>query len=101
LKEAIMQEHLSTISPGVGVAVLVHVSLGTNGITLFGSPDQKSLYLPSAARGETLICLGNTEPGAGSDVAGIASTAKRVDGGWTLSGVKSYVTNGYISDLAL
>ena len=101
LKEALMQEHLSTISPGVGVAVLVHVSLGTNGITLFGSPDQKSLYLPSAARGETLICLGNTEPGAGSDVAGIASTAKRVDGGWTLSGIKSYVTNGYISDLAL
>jgi alkylation response protein AidB-like acyl-CoA dehydrogenase len=101
LKEALMQEHLGTISPGVGVAVLVHVSLGTKGITLFGNPDQKSLYLPSAARGETLICLGNTEPGAGSDVAGIASTAKKVEGGWTLSGIKSYVTNGYISDLAL
>ncbi|MGA3115118.1 MAG: acyl-CoA dehydrogenase family protein [Syntrophobacteraceae bacterium] len=101
LKEALMQEYLGTVSPGVGVAVLVHVSLGTKGITLFGSRDQKNLYLPPAARGETLICLGNSEPGAGSDVASIASTAKKVDGGWTLSGVKSYVTNGYISDLAL
>ena len=101
LKEALIQEHLGTVSPGVGVAVLVQVSLGTKGITLFGSPEQKSLYLPPAARGETLICLGNTESGAGSDVAGIASTAKKVNGGWTLSGIKSYVTNGYISDLAL
>jgi alkylation response protein AidB-like acyl-CoA dehydrogenase len=83
------------------VAVLVHVSLGTKGITLFGNPEQKSLYLPSAARGETLICLGNTEPTAGSDVAGIATTAKKAEGGWRLNGVKSFVTNGYISDLAL
>ena len=101
LKEALMEEHLGAVSPGVGVAVLVHVSLGTKGITLFGSPGQKSRYLPPAARGETLICLGNTEPGAGSDVAGISSQAKKVAGGWLLNGTKSYVTNGYISDLAL
>ncbi len=101
LKEVLMEQHLGAVSPGVGVAVLVHVSLGTKGITLFGSPDQKSLYLPPAARGETLICLGNTEPGAGSDVAGIASRAEKVDGGWLLNGIKSYVTNGYISDFAL
>ncbi len=96
-----MQEHLGIVSPGVGVAVLVHISLGTKGITLFGNPEQKSIYLPPAARGETLICVGNTEPTAGSDVAGISSTARKVDGGWLLNGIKSYVTNGYISDLAL
>lgn len=101
LKQALLEEQLGIVSPGVGVAVLVHVSLGAKGITLFGSPDQKNLYLPAAARGETLICLGNTESGAGSDVAGIASTAEKVDGGWVLNGTKSYVTNGYISDLAL
>ncbi len=101
LLQALLQEHLGTVSPGVGVAVLVHVSLGTKGITLFGNPEQKSRCLPGAARGETLICLGNTEPGAGSDVAGIASTAAKTDGGWRLNGIKSYVTNGYISDLAL
>ncbi len=101
LKLALMEEHLGTISPGTAVAVLVHISLGTKGITLFGSPDQKSRYLPLASRGETLICVGNTEPSAGSDVAGMTSMAKKVGGGWVLNGIKSYVTNGYISDLAL
>jgi alkylation response protein AidB-like acyl-CoA dehydrogenase len=101
LKQALMMEHLGAVSPGVGVAVLVHVSLGAMGITLFGNQAQKSHFLPPAARGKTLICLGNTEPGAGSDVAGIASTVKKVDGGWLLNGTKSYVTNGSISDFAI
>ncbi len=101
LKAALLMEHLGTVSPGVGVAVLAHVSLGTQAIILFGNDTQKELYLPFAARGETLICLGNTEPGAGSDVASIAATATKVEGGWILKGVKSFVTNGYISDLAV
>jgi alkylation response protein AidB-like acyl-CoA dehydrogenase len=101
LKQALMQEYLGIVSPGVGVAVLVHISLGTKGLLLFGNDDQKQLYLPSAARGETLFCVGNTEPGSGSDVAGLVSTAQKVDGGWVLNGSKSFVTNGYISDIAL
>jgi alkylation response protein AidB-like acyl-CoA dehydrogenase len=101
LKQALMLEHLGTISPGTGVAVLVHTSLGAKAIALFGNQAQRGLYLPCAARGETLLCLGNTEPSAGSDVAGIASAVKKVDGGWLLNGVKSYVTSGYISDLAI
>jgi alkylation response protein AidB-like acyl-CoA dehydrogenase len=47
------------------------------------------------------MCLGNTENIAGSDVAGIAMTAEKVDGGWVLNGTKAYVTNGYIADLAV
>jgi alkylation response protein AidB-like acyl-CoA dehydrogenase len=101
LEHALLLEHLGTISPGTGVAVLVHASLGAKAIALFGNTAQRALYLPGAARGETLLCLGNTEPSAGSDVAGIASTVKKVDGGWLLNGVKSYVTSGYISDLAI
>lgn len=101
LKAALLLEHLGTISPGVGVAVLVPVSLGAQGIVLFGNQEQKKLYLPPACRGETLICLGNTESGAGSDVASIAATATKVEGGFILNGIKSYVTNGAISDLAL
>lgn len=101
LKQALLQEYLGSLSPGVGVAVLVHVSLGTKGIALFGSEEQKNAYIPAAARGETLICLGNTEPTAGSDVAGLAATAEKVENGWVLNGTKSYVTNGSISDLAL
>jgi acyl-CoA dehydrogenase len=101
LKQVLLQEYLGSLSPGVGVAVLVHVSFGTKGITLFGTEEQKKSYIAPAARGETLICLGNTEPTAGSDVAGLAATAEKVDGGWILNGTKSYVTNGTISDLAL
>jgi acyl-CoA dehydrogenase len=101
LEQALLFEQLAKISPGVAVAVLVQISLGTKGLTLFGSEEQKRKYLASALRGETLISLGNTEPTAGSDVANVATSAKKVDGGWVINGTKSYVTNGFISDLGL
>lgn len=101
LKQTILMEKLATISPGVAVAVMVQVSLGMVPLFLFGSESQKETYLPPAARGETLICLGNTEHKAGSDVANIGMEAEKVDGGWVLNGTKTYVTNGAISDLAL
>ncbi|MCG6982539.1 MAG: acyl-CoA dehydrogenase family protein [Deltaproteobacteria bacterium] len=101
LKQTILMEKLATISPGVAVAVMVQISLGMVPLFLFGSEPQKETYLPPAARGETLICLGNTERKAGSDVANIGMEAKKVDGGWMLNGTKAYVTNGAISDLAL
>ena len=101
LKQAVLMDCLARVSPGVAVAVLVQISLGTKGLSLFASDDQKAAYRDAAIRGETLVCVGNTEPTAGSDVAGIATRAERVDGGWLLNGTKSYVTNGNISDLAL
>ncbi|MCE5336524.1 MAG: acyl-CoA/acyl-ACP dehydrogenase [Desulfobacteraceae bacterium] len=101
LQQAMLLEHLGTISPGVGVSVLVQISLGAKGVVLFGNEEQKSSLIPRAARGEILLCLGNSEPLAGSDVARLASRAEKVAGGWVLNGTKSYVTNGYISDMAL
>jgi len=101
LTQTILMEKLAKISPGVAVAVLVQISLGMVPLFLFGSEVQKATYLPSAARGEILICLGNTEHKAGSDVASIAMKAVKVDGGWVLNGTKAYVTNGAISDLAV
>ena len=62
---------------------------------------EKLAKISPAARGETLICLGNTEHKAGSDVANIGTEAEKVDGGWVLNGTKAYVTNGAICDLAL
>ena len=101
LKQTILMEKLAKISPGVAVAAVVQISLGMAPLFLFGSEEQKENYLPSAARGETLICLGNTEHKAGSDVANIGMEAEKVDGGWVLNGTKAYVTNGAISDLGL
>lgn len=101
LKQAVLFEYLAKLSPGVAVAILVQISLGTKGLHLFGSEKQLDTYLPSAIRGETLLCLGNTEPTAGSDVANIAMRAEMTDGGWVLNGTKAYATNGAISDIAL
>ena len=101
LKEALIAEELAKVSPGVAVAVLAQVDLGLMGLLLFGSDKLKERYGNSAARGETLVSLGNTERQAGSDVAGIEMRAQKVDGGWLLNGTKAYVTNGLISDLAV
>ena len=101
LREALVMQHLAKVSGGVAVAALVHADLGLMGLHLFGSPALQNRYAASALAGDTLICLGNTEARAGSDVAGIETTARKVKGGWRLNGVKAYVTSGLISDLAL
>jgi alkylation response protein AidB-like acyl-CoA dehydrogenase len=101
LKAGMATEQLALISPGVAVAVMGHAGLGLMGLWLFGSEDLKKKYAPSAVQGECLICLGNTEREAGSDVANISARAEKVEGGWLLNGTKAYVTNGLISDLAV
>ena len=101
LREALITEELAKVSPGVAVAVLAQIDLGLMGLFLFGSDSLKEHYGRSAVRGETFMCLGNTESQAGSDVAGIEMRARKVKGGWLLNGTKAYVTNGYISDLAV
>jgi short/branched chain acyl-CoA dehydrogenase len=101
LREALIAEELAKVSPGVAVAVLAHIDLGLMGLLLFASDKLKERYGSSAARGETLISLGNTERQAGSDAAGIEMRAQKVEGGWLLNGTKAYVTNGLISDLAV
>jgi alkylation response protein AidB-like acyl-CoA dehydrogenase len=100
-QQALLFEALARISPGVAVAVLVQISLGSMGVALFGSDEQKELYLAPAVRGQTLLCLGNTELKAGSDVANVELSAARTAAGYVLNGAKAYVTNGAISDLAL
>lgn len=98
LKQALLMEKLAAISPGVAVAVLAHIALGIEGLWLFGSETLKQVLLPSAVSGQTLLCLGNTEVLAGSDVANVATKARETDGGWILKGTKAFVTNGTISD---
>ncbi len=60
----------------------------------FGTPAQRDHILPRMARGDDLWCQGWSEPGAGSDLAGIQSRATRTDGGWVLSGQKTWTTRG-------
>jgi alkylation response protein AidB-like acyl-CoA dehydrogenase len=101
LREALLAEEMAKISPGVAVAVLAHQDLGLTGLWLFGSDLLHKKYGPSAVQGNILLCVGNTESGAGSDSANIAMGAAKVEGGWVLNGAKAYVTNGLISDYAV
>jgi alkylation response protein AidB-like acyl-CoA dehydrogenase len=101
LKEALVAEELAVVSPGVAIAALAHIDLGLMGLFLFGSPEHHRTYGPATTQGKMVMCLGNTENLAGSDVAGISMAAEKVDGGWVLNGTKAYVTNGYIADLGV
>ena len=101
VREAMIAEELARVSPGVAIVALAHVDLGLMGLFLFGSQNLHQTYGASAVEGRTVMCLGNTENTAGSDVAGVSMSADKVDGGWLLNGTKAYVTNGLIADLGV
>lgn len=101
LREALLTEALARTSGGAAIAALAHADLGLMGLFLFGSEALQRRYGRDAVDGRTVMCLGNTEGRAGSDVAGIATRAEPVDGGWRLTGTKAYVTNGAVADLAV
>lgn len=65
----------------------------------FGTEAQKRKYLPKLARGEWIGCFGLTEPNHGSDPGSMESRARRVDGGYLLSGNKMWITNSPIADV--
>ena len=72
--------------------------LGSGAIRLFGTEEQKAEWLPKVARGEAIAAFALTEPDAGSDAASIVASAAQCDGGWHLSGEKTYISNGGIAD---
>ena len=73
--------------------------LGSGAISLFGSDAQMAEWLPKVAGGEAIAAYALTEPETGSDAANIAMRAEQVDGGWRLTGEKSYISNGTIADV--
>jgi alkylation response protein AidB-like acyl-CoA dehydrogenase len=82
---------------------IVSVSLGLVGKTIsrFGTAAQRDEYLPGIASGQLLGCFGLTEPGTGSDAAGLTTRAVRDRGDWLLTGEKVFITNGTWADVAL
>ena len=80
-------------------AMSVQSSLSMYAIYKFGSEEQKEHFIPEMAEGKIIGCFGLTEPDAGSDPAGMKSIAKKVDGGYELSGSKTWITNSPIADL--
>jgi acyl-CoA dehydrogenase len=103
LADAIVTEELARGgSGGVAAALGACKDLAAYYVARFGTDDQRGRWLPPAVRGETVAALAVTEPGAGSDVAGLACRAEaQPDGAWRLSGTKVFITNGARADWVL
>ena len=84
---------------GFAAATLVHTDMASPHLARYGSSEQKARYLPGVISGETVTAIAVTEPGAGSDVAGLTTRAERSGNGWVLNGAKLYITNGALADL--
>lgn len=80
-------------------ALGVQTTLSMTPIYLFGSQEQRERYLPAMARADKLGCFGLTEPDHGSDPGSMATRARSVDGGYRLSGTKTWITHAPIADL--
>jgi acyl-CoA dehydrogenase len=85
-------------SGGVGAGIGAHTGIALPPVWKFGTPDQHERYLVPGIRAEKIAALGITEPDAGSDVAGIRTRARRVDGGFVVNGSKMFITNGVRAD---
>jgi acyl-CoA dehydrogenase len=66
-----------------------------------GTEEQKRKYLPKLASGEMVAAIAMSEPGAGSDLKGIRTSATKIDAGWRVNGSKTFISNGYLADLIL
>lgn len=89
---------LSKVSPVLGVILSVHSSVGTNPILYFGTDEQKRHYIPKLASGKYLGAFALTEPGSGSDVKSLKTTAKDNGDHFVLNGSKVFITNGGEAD---
>jgi len=98
----LIAHEVEAIDSGYRSALSVQSSLVMYPIYAFGSDEQKAKYLPELAAGRLVGCFGLTEPNAGSDPAGMTTTARRnADGSYTLTGAKMWITNSPVSDLML
>ena len=91
-------QELARYDGSTAVTVGAHSSIGMRGLLLFGTEEQKARWLPRLATGELVAAFCLTEPGAGSDAAGIRTTAVRDGDDWILNGEKIWITNGGFAD---
>jgi glutaryl-CoA dehydrogenase len=95
----LIAREVERVDSGYRSAMSVQSSLVMFPIHAYGTEAQKQRWLPPLARGEIVGCFGLTEPDAGSDPGGMKTRARRVRGGWSLSGTKTWITNSPIADL--
>jgi alkylation response protein AidB-like acyl-CoA dehydrogenase len=86
-------------SGGLAMGIAVQTDMAMPPILAFGSEEQKQQWVVPAIKGEKILCLGITEPDAGSDVAGIKTRAVRDGDDYVINGSKTYITNGHRADV--
>ena len=100
LGECLVYEELGKVNACFRTRIGTNNGIGSQGIILEGTPEQKRKYLPKLASGEWIGCFALTEPEAGSDAANVQTTAKLDGDHWVLNGRKHFITNGNIADVA-
>ena len=95
----LVAREVERIDSGYRSMMSVQSSLVMYPIHAYGSEEQRRKYLPKLASGEYIGCFGLTEPDAGSDPGGMTTRARKVDGGYVISGAKTWISNAPIADV--
>ena len=95
----LMAREIEKVDSSYRSAMSVQSSLVMHPINAYGSEQQKQCYLPKLASGELIGCFGLTEPDHGSDPGSMITKAKSIDGGFSISGAKNWITNSPIADI--
>ncbi len=98
--DAIVMEELSRVRAH-GLMMSLHSDICMPYIASFGNEEQKRRYLPGAISGETILAIAMTEPGTGSDLAAVQTTARRDGDHYVINGSKIFISNGQIADLVI
>ncbi|WP_342560381.1 acyl-CoA dehydrogenase family protein [Psychrobacillus sp. FSL W7-1457] len=97
----VLTEELERVGQGLASGMCLHSDIVSPYIAELGTEEQKQRWLPRCVTGELINAIGMTEPGAGSDLAGIKTTARRDGDYYILNGEKTFITNGTIADFAI
>src|ERR1700712_993723 len=97
---AVIDEELTRIGAS-GVGFALHNDVVGPYLRDLATEEQKARWLPGFCTGELITAIAMTEPGTGSDLQGIATTARRDGDGWVLNGSKTFITNGINADLVI
>ncbi len=95
----LIAREIERVDSGYRSMMSVQSSLVMHPIHAYGTDDQRRRWLPGLAQGELIGCFGLTEPGAGSDPAGMTTRAVRTATGWRLTGAKTWISNAPIADV--
>ena len=98
---AVMQEELVRAGMAYASAFQVHADVVAPYLVELTTEDQRGRWLPGFCTGELVTAIGMSEPGGGSDLAALKTTAVEDDGGWVLNGSKTFITNGTDADLVV